>query len=244
MARTLRSRCSAPGGPGFTAARALHGCWWRRCGAGLARGLQNAGGRLRLSLDAAAAPRSYLTADGRFRAERWGPRPRADALRGAAGVDARAGPVSLCAGPLSGRPGSECPPRGRARRAQERREAAGPTGEVGTAVTVGPGARRSLEPRPAFFGLQGGPVVVQASSPGGPGPRGGSSGSSGRPRPAVRVRQPTAEGGHADWERTSSRTRVWDLGGRGCRTARPIRSGEAPRGSDRALPLLAVFQAT
>lgn len=156
----------------------------------------------------------------------------------------RPAPSSSAPGPLSGRPGSECPPRGRAHRSQERREAAGPTREVGTAVTVGPGTRRSLEPRPAdsFFGLQGG-LVVQASSPGGPGPRGVSSGSSGRLQPAVRIRQLTAEGGHADWERTSSHTRVWTWAAGGVGPRAP--SGQVrPRVAPTELvPLLAVFQA-
>ena len=92
---------------------------------------------------------------------------------------------------------------------------------------MGPGTRRSLSPGGlTFFSSSFRPPHPE------PGPRGGSAGNSGRPRLAVRVRQPIVEGRHAHWESTSSRTR--GLGGRGCRTARPIRSCEAPRDTDGA----------
>ena len=146
----------------------------------------------------------------------------------------RPAPSPAAPGPLSGSPGSEGPPRGRAHRSQERREAAGPTREVGTAVTVGPGTRRSLEPRRLFFRAPGRARRRSGLLTRGTWAAQGFVWQFRGLQPAVRVRQLTAEGGHADWERTSSHTRVWDLGGRGCRTPRPIRSGEAPRGSEGA----------
>ena len=100
-----------------------------------------------------------------------------------------------------------------------------------------------MSPAGSFFGLQGGLVVVQASSPGGPGPRRVSSGSSGafsrrfasassRPRAATRT-------GSARPATLGSGT--WAAGGVGPLAASgQVRPRVAPK---ELVPLLAVFQA-